>query len=607
MTEYPPIENHGIIGDLETIALVTVDGTIDFLCFPRFDSPSVFAELLDRNKGGSFRLAPNLSGASVRHRQLYLPDSNVLLSRFLAHEGVAEISDFMPVEEAEGGRCIVRRAKAVRGEIPFRAVCAPAFDYARAGHRTEQGDREILFRSEGTDGLALRLRSEVPMRIVNGAAVAEFTVRAGESVAFVLEEVTPGKPSPSERADFVSQTFKDTLNFWREWIGRSTYRGRWRETVNRSALALRLLASRRYGSIVAAPTFGLPERIGGSRNWDYRYVWIRDASFTLYALSRLGYSDSAAEFMRWVERRCSELAPDGSLQILYALDGRRDLPEEALSHLEGYRGSSPVRIGNGASSQLQLDIYGELMDSVYLYDKYGQPISHDFWTQVGRLIEWVCSNWRRPDEGIWETRGGPREFLFSRVMCWVALDRALRMASKRSLPAPVDRWRRIRDEIYADVFENFWDDRRRAFVQCRGGRTLDAAALVMPLVRFVSPTDPRWLSTLAAIEEDLVDDSLVYRYRTGEGFHDGVGGAEGTFSMCSFWYVECLARAGDLEKARFVFEKALGYANHLGLYSEQLGSRGEHLGNFPQAFSHVALISAAHDLDRRLSASGQSA
>jgi GH15 family glucan-1,4-alpha-glucosidase len=605
VTGYPPIEDHGIVGDLETVALVTIDGTVDFLCFPRFDSPTVFASLLDRSKGGSCRLSPNLTAASVHHRQLYLPDSNVLLSRFLAHEGVAEISDFMPVEESGGSHCLVRRAKAVRGEIPFRLLVDPAFDYARAGHRVEEHGREVLFRSEGSDGLALRLRSEVPLRVVNGTAVAEFTLRGGESAAFVLEEARPGEASPSESPDFVSRSFKDTLNFWRQWIGRSTYRGRWREMVNRSALALRLLVSRRHGSIVAAPTFGLPELIGGSRNWDYRYVWIRDASFTLYALSRLGYSDSAEQFMAWVEKRCAELGPDGSLQILYALDGRRDLPEEVLPHLEGYRGSSPVRIGNGAATQLQLDIYGELMDSVYLYDKYGKALSHDMWAQIGQLIEWVCANWRRPDEGIWETRGGPQEFLFSRVMCWVAIDRAVRLAAKRSFPAPVERWRRIRDEIYSDVFESFWDRERRCFVQSKGGRSLDAAALLMPLVRFVSPTDPRWLSTLAAIEESLVDDSLVYRYRTDQGFHDGVGGAEGTFSMCSFWYVECLARAGDLEKARFFFEKALGYANHVGLYSEQLGSRGEHLGNFPQAFSHVALISAAHDLDRRLSASGQ--
>jgi GH15 family glucan-1,4-alpha-glucosidase len=602
--EYQPIENYGVVGDLETVALVGADGSIDSLCFPRFDSPSVFAALLDRERGGRFQIAPLFPRREARHKQLYLPDSAVLLSRFLAGDGVAEVSDLMPVAESGGAHCLVRRVKAVRGEIPFRAVCAPAFDYARAPHRVERRKGEVVFVSRGRDRTALRLRSEVPLEVKDGAAVAEFRLRAGESAAFVLEEARPGEDSPSAGPDFVSRAFKDTLNFWRAWIGRSTYRGRWREMVNRSALTLKLLVSRPHGSIVAAPTFGLPERIGGPRNWDYRYVWIRDACFTLYALIRLGYSDTAGDFMRWIEARCGELEPDGSLRVLYGIDGRHELPEEILSHLEGYRGSRPVRIGNAAARQLQLDIYGELLDSVYLYNKYGQPISHDLWTDLRRLVDWVCRNWRRADEGIWETRGGPREFLHSRFMCWVALDRAIRLAGKRSFPAPLEAWASARDEIYADVHSAFWDPGRRTFVQYKGGRSLDAASLLMPLVKFVSPTDPRWLSTLAAIEEDLVEDSLVYRYRH-EGFADGLAGLEGTFSMCSFWYVECLARAGDIEKARFTFEKALGYANHLGLYSEELGPRGEHLGNFPQALSHIALVSAAYELDRRLSAAGQ--
>jgi GH15 family glucan-1,4-alpha-glucosidase len=371
--------------------------------------------------------------------------------------------------------------------------------------------------------------------------------------------------------------------------------------VNRSALALKLMTSHDYGSLVAAPTFGLPEAVGGTRNWDYRYTWIRDSAFTLYALIRLGYTDEAREFMSWIEARCHELAPDGALQIMYGIDGRHRLSEEELPAFEGYRGSRPVRIGNDAYLQKQLDIYGELMDSVYLYNKYGEPISHDLWIQLTRLIDWVCKHWREPDEGIWEVRSGRKEFLYSRLMCWVAVDRGIRLAQKRSFPAPLDHWLKVRDTIYNDVTEQFWDPQHRAFMQSRGSNCMDASALLMPLVRFVGPTDPRWLSTLQAIERELVGDSLVRRYRVCEAAHDGLEGEEGTFNMCSFWYVECLSRAGDTEQARFFFEKMLGYANHLGLYSEQLGSRGEHLGNFPQAFTHLGLISAAYNLDQRLS------
>ena len=600
---YQPIENYGVIGDLYTVALVGMDGSIDFFAFPHFDSPTVFAALLDHHRGGRFQIAPRLGEA--RQKQLYLPDSNILLTRFLASEGVAEISDFMPVEEVEQAHNLVRRVKTVRGEICFRMLCAPRFDYGRASHRVEVREGEVLFLSEGHERIALRLRTSVPLRIHNGDAIAEFTLRADEHAAFVLEWAHPGEESPSLAPDYVPRCFKNTVNFWRSWIGHSNYQGRWREMVNRSALTLKLLVSQPYGSLVAAPTFGLPEHIGGERNWDYRYTWIRDASFTLYALMRLGYTEEAAGFMRWLEARCGELEADGSLQIMYGIDGRHILTEETLSHLEGYRQSAPVRVGNGAFRQLQLDIYGELMDAVYLYNKYGQLISHDLWSNLTRLLNWVCEHWHLEDDGLWETRGGQHAFLYSRVMCWVALDRGIRLAYKRSFPAPLARWRRVRDKIYHDIFSGFWDPQRGTFVQFKGGNALDAASLLMPLVRFISPVDPRWLSTLRAIEAVLVNDSLVYRYKTGDAFWDGLAGEEGTFSMCSFWYVECLARAGDLEQARFFFEKALGYANHLGLYSEELGLRGEHLGNFPQAFTHLALISAAYELNRRLSATGQ--
>jgi GH15 family glucan-1,4-alpha-glucosidase len=603
-SRYAPIGEYGVIGDLHTVALVGMDGSIDFLCLPDFDSPSVFAALVDAERGGRFQIAPLLGSAA--RKQLYLPDTNVLLTRFLDASGVAEVSDFMPVEDAGQAHNLVRRAKTVRGEVRFQMRCDPRFDYARATHTAERrSDHEVLFVGRSGDGeLALRLRSSVPMRLESGAALAEFTLNADASAWFVLEVVLRQEPSPSEQPDYESDAFKETVNFWRSWVARSTYGGRWREMVHRSALTLKLLTSRQHGSIVAAPTFGLPETIGGGRNWDYRYTWIRDSSFTVHGLMRLGYTHEAAAFMRWVMARCGELEPDGSLQIMYGLDGRHVLPEETLTHLEGYMGSSPVRVGNAAFDDLQLDIYGELMDAVYLYDKYGSAMGYDAWTNVVRTIEWVCANWRQPDEGIWEVRGGRQEFLYSRVMCWVAIDRAIRLATKRSFPAPLARWYETRDTIYQDVFTRFWDPRRRAFIQHVGATTLDAAALLMPLVRFVSPTDPRWISTLQAIERELVSDSLVYRYRLAGGFSDGLTGEEGTFSMCSFWYVECLSGMGDLHKARFFFEKMLGYANHLGLYGEELGLQAQHLGNFPQAFTHLALISAAFDLDRRLSAAG---
>ncbi|MGV3532220.1 MAG: glycoside hydrolase family 15 protein [Chthoniobacteraceae bacterium] len=591
-----PIENHAVVGDLNTVALVNLEGTIDFMCFPRFDSPTIFASLLDPVHGGSFEIAPTMRG--VKHRQLYLPDSNILLTRFLASDGVAEISDFMPVEEVTEAHNLVRRVKTVRGEISYRMCCAPKFDYARARHRCEQQGNDVLFYSEHSDRMVLRLRSSIPVEIENGTAVAYFRLKADETASFVLEDAREQLECNAD--GYVAESFKETLNYWRSWLSHCKYQGRWREMVYRSALTLKLLVSREYGSLVAAPTFGLPEMIGGERNWDYRFTWIRDASFTIYALMRLGYTSEAAAFNGWIEQRCRELNPDGSLQIMYGIDGKHQLPEHQLWHLSGYRNSKPVRIGNDAYSQLQLDIHGELMDSVYLFDQWGAPISHDLWTQLQRLVDWVAVHWHEPDEGIWEVRGGRQEFLYSRLMCWVAMDRGIRLARKRSLPAPLGRWTRVRDRIYHDIFTHFWDGERGAFVQHRNSRALDASTLLMPLVKFIAPTDPRWLSTLHAIQKELVHDSLVHRYVVDHAAPDGLPGTEGTFSMCTFWYAECLARAGDVQQARLNFEKMLGYANHVGLYAEQLGPQGEHLGNFPQAFTHLGLISAAYALDKEL-------
>lgn len=595
---YKPIADYGVIGDLETIALVGMDGSIDFMCFPRFDSPTIFAALLDYRRGGSFKLAPLMRNEG--RKQLYMPDSNVLITRFLSESGMAEVSDFMPITQLGHAHDLVRRAKSVRGDIQFRMVCDPRFDYGRAEHRLEKKKNEVLFLSRGADKTALRLRSRVPLRIENGAAIAEFTLRSGEHAAFILEEAGTSGGSRSSQEHYAAESFKETINFWRNWMQRCNYRGRWREMVNRSALTLKLLTSATYGSIVAAPTFGLPEEPGGVRNWDYRYTWIRDASFTIYALMRLGYTAEAAAFMHWIEARCGEISPGMPLQLMYGIDGRQDLTETELKHFHGYLGSRPVRIGNGAHRQLQLDIYGELMDSVYIYNKFGELVSYDFWLHLTQLIDWVCRNWRRPDAGIWEVRGGAHQFLYSRVMCWVAVDRGIRLAQKRSFPAPLSRWMDVRDEIYRDIYNTFWDAELKSFVQHKGSKAVDASALLMPLVKFIGPNDPRWRSTLAVINKNLVEDSLVYRYNVMKGADTGFPGREGTFSMCSFWNVECLARAGDLKLARFFFEKTLGYANDLGLYAEEIGLNGEQLGNFPQAFTHLGLISAAYYLDRAL-------
>jgi len=595
----PPdsIENHGVVGDLNTVALIDMNGSVDFMCWPRFESPSLFASLLDAGRGGAFELTPELD--NIRRRQMYLPDTNVLLSRFLSATGVAEISDFMTM--TQGRQQLIRRVKAIRNPIRFRMRCAPAFDYGRSKHTLHAEEHSLVFTPAAKALPAMRLWSTVPLKIASATATAVFKLKADQSAAFILEEATASESGLS--ADYVSSAFKSTLDYWRGWVGLSHYRGRWRDSVNRSALALKLLTSRDHGSIIAAATFGLPETSGGKRNWDYRYTWLRDAAFTTYAFLRLGYTNEAAAFMRWLSARASNSGGKGELHVMYDMQGNYNLPEVELRHFRGYRGSRPVRIGNAASSQLQLDIYGAIMDAVYLSDKYGEQLPWKGWNGICRVINWVLKNWQRADQGIWETRGGRQHFLHSRLMCWVALDRAIRLARKRSLPAPLVRWSKGRDAMYNSIHKDFWNEKLGSFVQSKGSTAIDASCLLMPLVRFISPTDSRWLSTLKAVGDTLMDDSLVHRYSNSTGF-DGLQGAEGTFNMCSFWYVECVARSGDLKRARFYFEKMLSYANHLGLFAEETGSSGEQLGNFPQAFTHLSLISAAYYLDRALSATG---
>jgi GH15 family glucan-1,4-alpha-glucosidase len=595
--KYQPIENYGIIGDLNTVALVGLHGSIDFMCFPNFDSPSIFAALLDQEKGGRFSIQPTVDG--VKYKQLYLPDTNVLLTRFLSDGGIAEITDFMPVEELYQGKELIRRVTCVHGNMTFSMYCGPRFNYASCLHEaTQQQANEITFSSTGPDSMAIRIKSTVPLQVEAGDAVATFCLKTGETADFILEYIHCDTPPAADLADFITRSLYDTINYWKDWAAQSSYKGRWLEMVNRSALVLKLLTSHQFGSIVAAPTFGLPEEIGGVRNWDYRYTWIRDASFTVYTLLRLGYTQEAKGFVDWVDRQCDDVGSAGYLRLMYTLEGAKDLEESTLEHLEGYMGSRPVRIGNGAYDQIQLDIYGELLDAVYLYDKYGERISFNLWNDLARQVEWVCDNWQREDEGIWEVRGGKKEFLYSRMMCWVAIDRAMKIANAHSYPLPA-RWQVERDKIFHIIHTDFWNESLQSFVQYKGAETVDAATLLMPLIRFISPKDPRWLSTLKALEERLVSDALVFRYRTNQAL-DGLTGGEGTFSMCTFWYVECLARAGQVDKARLYFEKMLGYANHLGLYAEMLGLKGEHLGNFPQAFTHLGLISAALSLNDML-------
>jgi GH15 family glucan-1,4-alpha-glucosidase len=593
-----PIAEHGLIGDLRSVALVGTNGSIDWYCCPSFDAPSVFGSILDADRGGSFALAAD---QPAKTKQFYFPDTNVLITRFYTEDGVGEVQDFMPVTgdsgEADRHR-LIRRVLCVRGSMPFRARVAPRFGYGAQSHTARLDDGVALFESAD---LSLALTATVPVECDGLDATAEFKLVEGESVVFALDRVDSnvaprGCPYAEAEEQFVA-----TVAFWRRWLSASRYRGRWRETVHRSALTLKLLTYAPTGAIVAAPTTSLPEQIGGERNWDYRYVWIRDAAFCVYALLRLGFTGEAEAFINFLTKHISRPGggPSGPLQIMYGIDGRTELPERELNHLQGYLGSAPVRVGNAAVDQLQLDIYGALIDSIYLYDKWGQPISSDHWDDVCALVDWVCDHWDQPDEGVWETRGGRKNFLYSRLMCWVAIERAIRMANHRGLPAELPHWRQTRDTIYRQIMQRGWSPTRQAFVQHEDDDVLDAAVLMMPLAKFISPTDPKWLSTLDALTAELVSDSLVYRYDP-QASPDGLRGEEGTFSICSFWYVEALTRAGRLDEARLAFEKMLTYANHLGLYAEEISRTGDQQGNFPQAFTHLALISAAFNLDRAL-------
>jgi GH15 family glucan-1,4-alpha-glucosidase len=600
---YPAISDHGLIGDMQTAALVTKDGTIDFFCAPRFDSPSIFASLLDARKGGRFRIAPRLDDCTTT--QMYFPQSACLITRFMTDAGVGELLDFMPIEKptvATDNHRIIRGVRCLRGELPFRLECEPRFDFARQSHQLSLTSEGAVFQADGQD------------LVLHGAAGADqwgagdvrldFTLRAGEVRGFMLETASRRAPQQIDRAEALG-LFDQTVAYWRSWLNRCTYQGRWREMVHRSAMSLKLMTYAPTGAMVAAVTTGLPEQIGGERNWDYRFTWIRDASFSVYALLGLGYTDEAMAFLHFVNHRVSEHAgtSSGPLKIMYRVDGSSDLTEQSLDHLEGYLGSRPVRLGNGAADQLQLDIYGEIMDSIWVANAF-EPIGYEAWLELTKIVDWVCDNWDQPEEGVWETRGGRQDFTYGRVMSWVALDRAIRMARDRGRPGDVQHWIDNRDAICRQILDKSWNPSRRAFTAYPGTDVLDAVNLLMPTVGFVAPKDPMWLSTLSAMDEELVTDSLVYRYNPSAS-PDGLRGEEGTFSLCSFFYVDALASSGRLDEAQYAFEKMLTYANHVGLYSEEIDPSGRQIGNFPQAFTHLALLRAAIDLDAALNIGGR--
>jgi GH15 family glucan-1,4-alpha-glucosidase len=606
MDRYPNISDHGLIGDLQTAALVSTDGVLDWFCCPRFDSPSVFASLLDADRGGFYRIAPDRD--DYVSRQLYLPDTAILVTRFMTPDGVGEVHDFMPVIEgpATSRHRLVRNIRVVRGTMRFAIELQPRFDYGRGGHKLEHNDHGGVFQADGMSLTAHAIAAHgvsaedagVKFELAGDGVRWTRTLRAGQIGGVVLESDggAPVRVTPEE----AQRLADDTARFWRGWLARSSYRGRWREMVARSAMTLKLMTYAPTGALVAAPTTGLPEQEGGERNWDYRYTWVRDGSFSIYALLGLGYVEEAAAFGRWLRDRAAEYTGEGRpLKIMYRVDGSSDLVEETLDHFEGWRGSRPVRIGNGAADQLQLDIYGEAMDAISLADAHGVQPAYHAWKDLAAIIDWLCDHWDQPDEGIWETRGGQRNFTYGRFQTWVALDRAIKRAQHRSRPANLAQWTAVRDRVYGQIMDRGWNPKVGAFTQHYDTEVLDSSLLLMPLQGFIGPRDPIWLSTLAAMDRELVSDSLVYRYNPSAS-PDGLAGDEGTFTLCTFWYVDALARAGRLDEARLVFEKMHTYANHLGLYSEEISSTGDQLGNFPQAFSHLSLISAAVNLDYQL-------
>ncbi|MFJ3104170.1 glycoside hydrolase family 15 protein [Streptomyces sp. NPDC086835] len=607
MNDYPPIADHGLVGDLQTAALIAADGTVDWWCAPRFDSPSLFASLLDSDRGGDCRLAVD-AGDEVTVRQLYMPDTAVLVTRYMAPDGVGEVLDFMEPDASttpSDRHRLVRVARVVRGSLPFELICRPRFDYGRAVHSLDRlDDGSVVFHGPGTD-LHLQATAPIVLRPDGTDVTARFTLHAGERAGIVLTTESgdtaarSGRPGgPPLDIEGITLAFNACRMFWLTWLRSCRYRGRWHEMVVRSAITLKLLTYAPTGAPIAAATMGLPEQIGGERNWDYRFTWVRDASLSVRALIDLGFTDEAQAFRHWLRDRLDTgvTASGEPLQIMYRVDGEPHLTEEVLDHLEGYRRSAPVRAGNAAADQIQLDIYGEAAYALAQAEDIGGIRG---WKAFAGLLDWLVDHWDRPDEGIWETRGGRQDFTYSRLMTWVAFDRGVKLATAHSRPADLARWVTTRDTVFRQIVDRGWSDKRRAFVQNYDSDVLDASLLLMPRVGFLAPNDPDWLTTLDAMDEELVSDSLVYRYDPAAS-PDGLQGSEGTFNLCSFLYVRALAKAGRIDQARYAFDKMLTYANHVGLFAEEIGPSGEQLGNFPQAFTHLALIDAAMALDEEL-------
>ncbi|EUC51290.1 glycoside hydrolase family 15 protein [Bipolaris oryzae ATCC 44560] len=658
---YMPIEDYGLIGNMRTCAMVALDGGIDYMCWPYFDSPSVFCRILDKEKGGHFTIGPTNDDFCTTKQQ-YLPASNILQTRYLKEEGVMNVVDFFPrpndknwdaqfhanviASEHNGNvperpdlkKWLVRRAECMRGTVGVSVQVFPAFNYARDKHTTEITDlgktpqgqslQRVIFKSKdlslelnvtidcGDDPEAscprIAFEKTPEPQNLGDSVTATFTLTEGQIVSFILRDAEDHSPDIIETSQVVALQ-QSTHKYWARWIQQSKYAGRWEEIVTRSLLLLKMLTFEPSGAIVAAPTFSLPEDFGGSRNWDYRYSWVRDASFTIYIFLRMGFSHEAEAYVSYIFQRVKEAkARHGALPIMFSIHGASDLPEVELPHLEGYRSSQPVRIGNGAASHIQLDIYGELMDGIYLVNRFGRPVSYDQWLSVREIADYVCTIWKEPDMSIWEVRGMKQNFVYSKMMLWVALDRALRLADKRSFPCPHRaEWYRVRDEIYEEIMEKGYNSELECFIQSyESNEVLDSAVLIAPLVFFIAPTDPRFLKTLDRIlkppeKGGLTSTGLVFRYNHALS-DDGVGGQEGSFSMCTFWLVEALTRAGAYDdkyllQAVTMFESMLSFGNHLHIFSEEIARSGEQLGNTPQAFSHLALISAAFNLNKTLS------
>ncbi|MHB1864028.1 MAG: glycoside hydrolase family 15 protein [Gemmatimonadaceae bacterium] len=597
------IGDHGIIGDLHTAALVGLDGTIDWWCTPRFDSPSIFAALLDAERGGHWRIAPDAGLAPWAAAQRYVPHTNVLVTTFQSDQGTVELTDFMPVGPARGPAPeIHRRVRCVSGAVRVDVSYAPRFGYAQRQPVFVPRRHGLMAWDGYDDVLSLSGSRDVEWKMDGHTATMALDLRAGMSAWFVLR--ADDDEVRAVRDYRPSQKLEMTKRWWTQWASQLVYDGPYGDVVERSALALKLCSYHPSGAIVAAPTTSLPESHGGRRNWDYRYAWLRDSAFVVYALDRLGFDGEVVAFLDFL-KRVARRGTSQHIQIMYGIDGRRDLPESTLAHLRGYHGASPVRIGNAAATQFQLDVYGELLETASIWARH-HPLSEGLWKVLRDLVDWTAHHWREPDFSIWEARQVPKHYVYSKVMAWTAVDRGISIAQTCGLTADVDGWRKAADEIHADVLQRGWDAERQTFVQAYGERQLDAALLVIPKVRFLPADDPRVRSTVQAVRRELGAGAadLLYRYRS----EDGLSGDEGAFIVCSFWLAQDLALGGDLDAGEQLFRDLLRRVNHVGLMAEEIDPHtGEQLGNFPQALSHAALLNTAYILERMRARLGASA